>query len=1106
MSGQLFKYRSVVDSAGKVGSPKPSSGGTQRSVSSLNKIQPWLDDSDFMELISNPGSGKGQRKLTQSPKEMDAVRPYHPDPLIGSFTGKKNSTDLPNLHRAVRANCLWSIGNLLDKGADINEKDRDGLTPLHAATRFERENIVKLLLERGADPTIPSNNGWMTPLHSAARRGNTEICGLLLQDSRVKAIVNIEQTVNPFIFACLSGSREVCDLFLKNGASLESSAYNYNPLHVACFRGSEDVCELLLETASKRIPRSRITEFIDGESHDGHTPLHYACTGGQEKVVDLLLRHGADRQALTLVASASPLHLAVKSGNLSVVELLVLDGAEINYRDGKLRTPLHSAATFNNCRIVELLLDSGADLEAIDINGMTPYLVSVTHGSLDAVRLLLERGVNITAADAAMNSALHLAIQYRKPEMVKMLLQMDKDHVLIEMKDNYLRNAFHLAAGLETSEILEILLGTVNKCIMDRDIKDMIPLHIAAEAGSLDCVLALSKLPEFATHVDERDESAMTPLHLAASNGHTKTCELLISKGSDVTTTEAKKSTALHMAVKAGSLKTVQALLNCLLPSTLDERDLEENTPLHVACRYNRVDIAQFLLDKGADVTARNARKMTCLEIAIEWEYAEAAKTLVRHPRWEEVLQPCPKSGVLPMMQLIEKLPDVAEIVLDNCITICPLPPSHEDFSVTFNFRLLDPKKDCSCFVPAAMAKCKREKLLNHETTQAFLRYKWMVLGKFFTFFNTSVFIIFVIVYSWFTVNEREKSTLFTNSTSSANYDANTKATAGAIFAFVIVQLLKEIVQLSWLRLGYLKDATNLIELVMYGMVCVFIVPIFFGKDIYSEERRWIAGITGLYLSYISLTLHFRRFGVFGLYVTMYMEVLWTFLKVISTFLVALVGFTLVFYILLGHQGNFSSFLFALGKIHVMMVGELDYSDILVEKIVHNDTVPGTDLLYVPLPAFTGVLFFVFVLMISVVLVNLLVGLAVGDIESIQRTASLRTLIDDAFLIQGIMKAYPAFILRRVHRDSLTIMPNRNTLIKSIAFAGTDITDQDSFMDKLLTYRSEGRNTMEEWCDEDKRHREQQERNIHKLQATVEAQGKILRAMADRLNISDYED
>ena len=58
------------------------------------------------------------------------------------------------------------------------------------------------------------------------------------------------------------------------------------------------------------------------------------------------------------------------------------------------------------------------------------------------------------------------------------------------------------------------------------------------------------------------------------------------------------------------------------------------------------------------------------------------------------------------------------------------------------------------------------------------------------------------------------------------------------------------------------------------------------------------------------------------------------------------------------------------------------------------------------------------------------VGLAVGDIESIQRTASLRTLIDDALLIEGIMRSYPAFILRRVHKDSLKIFPNRNTMVK----------------------------------------------------------------------------
>ena len=56
-----------------------------------------------------------------------------------------------------------------------------------------------------------------------------------------------------------------------------------------------------------------------------------------------------------------------------------------------------------------------------------------------------------------------------------------------------------------------------------------------------------------------------------------------------------------------------------------------------------------------------------------------------------------------------------------------------------------------------------------------------------------------------------------------------------------------------------------------------------------------------------------------------------------------------------------------------MMIGELDFTDMLVENIVNNATVPGTDVLYVPLPHLTIGLFFVFVLMVSVVLVNLLV-------------------------------------------------------------------------------------------------------------------------------------
>ena len=69
-------------------------------------------------------------------------------------------------------------------------------------------------------------------------------------------------------------------------------------------------------------------------------------------------------------------------------------------------------------------------------------------------------------------------------------------------------------------QILEIILGAVKVCESARDIRERLPLHIAAEAGSLDCILTLSKQCRFSSHLNERDEHAKTPLHLAANNGH----------------------------------------------------------------------------------------------------------------------------------------------------------------------------------------------------------------------------------------------------------------------------------------------------------------------------------------------------------------------------------------------------------------------------------------------------------------------------------------------------------------------------------------------------------------------------------------------------------
>ena len=208
-------------------------------------------------------------------------------------------------------------------------------------------------------------------------------------------------------------------------------------------------------------------------------------------------------------------------------------------------------------------------------------------------------------------------------------------------------------------------------------------------------------------------------------------------------------------------------------------------------------------------------------------------------------------------------------------------------------------------FPPAIMARHKREKLLTHVATQVLLRVKWTMLAKIFAFLNVLLFTVFVIVYSCLIVEARDKSKLLSGTKGEELNKVSplSKLRPRMILIFVIFQLIKEIIQLMWMRLAYFMDLSNFLELVMYAMVWIFVLPFAFDeKEFYSARFQWNAGIVGLLLCYVNLTLCFRRFGGLALYVTMYIEVLWTFVKVISTFLVALVGFSLVFYVVLPGQ------------------------------------------------------------------------------------------------------------------------------------------------------------------------------------------------------------
>jgi len=85
------------------------------------------------------------------------------------------------IHTAAEKGDLAGVQAELDKGADVNKKDNDGMTPLLIAVTLGHKEIVELLIAKGADVNVAGPFS-MTPLHFAAVFGQKEITELLLAE------------------------------------------------------------------------------------------------------------------------------------------------------------------------------------------------------------------------------------------------------------------------------------------------------------------------------------------------------------------------------------------------------------------------------------------------------------------------------------------------------------------------------------------------------------------------------------------------------------------------------------------------------------------------------------------------------------------------------------------------------------------------------------------------------------------------------------------------------------------------------------------------------------------------------------------------------------
>jgi ankyrin repeat protein len=290
----------------------------------------------------------------------------------------------PALMKAAKKGDLEHVRELLNKGADVNAKNKGGQTALMDAAREGNLEMVKLLIDKGADVNAKDEIG-QTPLKCAVWKHKLDIVRLLLDKG---ADVNAKDKFGDTVLIKAIGDDrdlEIARLLLDKGADLNAKGqHGKTAMWIAARWGLHRTTELLeqrgailtLEVASALGDTERVRGFLEKgtDGQDIGTALVWASKQGHLQIIKLLLAKGADVNAkdesgLTALVEASG------NGGLEIVKFLLAKGADVNGEGNKGWTALKSAVDHCDVQIVKTLLDKGAD---INVEGAEGGMCSTT--------------------------------------------------------------------------------------------------------------------------------------------------------------------------------------------------------------------------------------------------------------------------------------------------------------------------------------------------------------------------------------------------------------------------------------------------------------------------------------------------------------------------------------------------------------------------------------------------------------------------------------------------------------------------------------------------------------------------------------------------------
>ncbi|NXY05159.1 TRPA1 protein, partial [Pteruthius melanotis] len=940
-----------------------------------------------------------------------------------SGLAKVDELNATPLHHAAEGGQIELMQLIIDDSSCevLNVMDSSGNTPLHWATKKNQIESVRLLLSRGANPNILNSN-MMAPLHMAVQSLHNEIVKILVQHSSTDVNLEGEAGNTPIMVACYKDNPEALTLLIENGGKIcKPNKTGCMPIHAAAFSGAKTCLEILLKKGEE-LGHSAKTH-INFTNNGKCSPLHLAVQSGDLEMIKMCIEFGAQID-LKQNEKCTALHFAATQGATEIVKLMMSSyaGEEsiIDAVDGNKETLLHRTALFDHYELAEYLISMGANIDSVDIEGRSPLLLATSCASWKIVNLLLSKGANVSLKDHLGRNFLHLTVL--------------QPGGLQHLNEKYLQ--------VQYASVYVFLLPLLGKCKEKSNhhfiLSDVLLLNIAYKTTFLFGTSLLLPAVRSMLEWQQRRISCNVLWMACSKDAEWQTpvffehILFLISNFIPLHVSDYKGWTALHHAAFGGYTRTMQIILDTNVKCT-DRVDEEGNTALHLAAREGHAKAVRLLLDYGAKILFNKAVASFFHE-AIHNRRKDVVSAVILHKRWEEAVvtfSHYSSANKCPLLEMVEYLPDSFKLVLDNCIIESSEEKTSRDFYIEYNFRYLQcpltlnrKLKDGEdiFYEPLttlnAMVRHNRMELLSHPVCKEYLLMKWMAYGFRAHLMNLGIYSLGLIPLTLLVTHIQPVRPLNGTELYEARpleYEDSyfTRVCMCLVLIMSLLGICKEIFQLIQQKLKYLLDYSNLLDWTIYTTSIIFVSSLFINTP---AHLQWECGAIAVYLSWMNFLLYLQRFENYGIYVVMFWEILRTLIRIAVVFFFLILAFGLSFFVLLGSQQTYSTPLLSVMKTFAMMLGDINYHDAFLDPLLSSE---------LPYPFLSYTVLIIFTLLIPILLMNLLIGLAVGDIAEVQKYAALKRIAMQVNLHTNLEKKLPFWFLSRVDQESITVYPNR---------------------------------------------------------------------------------